>query len=380
MRLRTPRYTITALGVVVLVNLSASRVYALFKFNEARDQLFVTVTAGVGYDSNIFATKDGEGDVFTNSSLALEYVRHAGLISVNSELAWNLGSFNSNPAQDFQNPSLSLELVKNTGRTTGSYTLSATRQSQADTNIGMRTDSWNYNTGLNWKYPVIERYSLAGSLGYGLIDYVDNSIGLVDLNTYTANVDLFYAYNSQRDLVAGYRIRRSEGSSQSQTTDHAITAGVSGKILAKLNGSLRVGYQIRQEDATGETFGSYTASAATTWTVNKRLTATASLNKDFSTTATDSSVDTTTFNLDAQYIIRLRWSVQSGVGAGYNDFLSGIDSGREDYYVTWNAGLNYSINEHFKASLTYSYFHNWSNRSASNYDRNSISLNLSSRW
>lgn len=362
------------------LHLSTVSAWALLKFNEGRDQIFVTGTLSVGYDSNIFATKDGEGDFVTNSSLALEYARRAGLISVNGNVAWNLGSFASNASEDFANPSMGLELVKNTGRTTGSFTLGASRQSQADANVNQRTDAWNYNAGLNWKYPVIERYSLSGSFGYGLLDYTDNSSALVDLSTYSASTDLFYTYTSQRDLFAGYRIRLSESSADSKSTDHAFTVGVSGKILSKLNGTVRFGYQIREEEPSGDIFGSYTAAASTTWAINKRLSLTGTLSKDFSTTATESTVDTTRANLDAQYVFNHRWSLYSGIGGGYSEFLNGVDNGREDYYFTWSTGVNYTLNDHFKASLTYSYFQNWSNRSISNFERNSITLFLSSRW
>ncbi|CAM2861419.1 outer membrane beta-barrel protein [Rariglobus hedericola] len=362
------------------VSLQLSSAHALIKFNEGRDQLFVIGTMAIGYDSNIFANSSAESDVVTNTTLALEYARRAGLISVNGNIGWNLGSFASNGSEDFSNPTMGLELVKNTGRTTGSFTLGASRQSQADANVGLRTDSWNYDAGLNWKYPVIERYSLAGSFGYSLLDYIDNSANLVDLTSYTASTDLFYTYTSQRDLFAGYRIRFGETSTQNTITDHAFTVGVSGKILSKLNGTVRAGYQIRQESASGDTFGSYTASASTTWSVNKRLSLTGTLSKDFSTTATESTMDTTRFNLDAQYAFNHRWSVFTGVGAGYSEFLNGVDGGREDYYITWSAGVNYTLNDHFKASLTYSYFQNWSNRSLSTFDRNSLTLFLSSRW
>lgn len=365
---------------VILVQLSSLSAFALLRFNEGRDQIFVNASLSMGFDSNIFANSGNEGDVVTNASLGLEYARRAGMISVNGHADWNLGSFASNPGSDFANPSLGVEFIKNSGRTTGAVTLSASRESQADPNIGQRTDSWNYNAGLNWKYPVIERYSLAGSFGYGLVDYDDNSAALVDLNTYTASLDLFYAYTSQRDLFFGYRIRESEISSGGSSTDHSLSAGISGKILAKLNGTVRVGYQIRQENPSGDTYGSFNASASTTWTVNKRFTLTGSLTKDFSTTATGSSVDSLTFNLDAQYVLTSRWSLYSGFGVGYSDFLNGADSGRQDHYFTWSTGISYSMNDHFKASLTYSYFQNWSNRANSTFDRNSLTLNLSTRW
>lgn len=364
----------------VVLTLLAGPAHGLIRFNEGRDQIFVIGTLSVGYDSNIYASSVGEGDVVTNVTLAVEYTRRAGMIGVNGTAAWNLGSFASNGSENFSSPSLSMELVKDSGRTTGSFTFGVSQQSQADPVVNQRIESWNFNTGLNWKYPVIDRYSLSGNFGYSWIDYTDNGTGLVDLDLYTAGIDLLYAYTTQRDLIAGYNIRRSESSSGIGTTDHAFTVGVSGKIYSKLNGTVRVGYMLREVDTTGETFDSYTTSASVTWPINKRFSITGTASKDFSTSATDSSMDVLRGNLDAQYFIRNRWSLYAGVGGGYIEFLNGVDNGREDYYFTWSLGLNYNLNDHFKAALTYSYFRNWSNRSTSDFDRNSITLSITSRW
>jgi hypothetical protein len=360
--------------------LPASISRALLKFNEGHDRIFVKAETTIGFDSNIDSASNGSSDIVSTSSLAVEYTRHAGMIGVNGNVMWTLGRFAENASEDFADPSLGLELVKETGRTTGSFTLNAARQNQSDPTLNQRTESWNYNAGLNWKYPVIDRYSLSGSLGAGLLDYTDNSTGQVDLNTQYASVDLYYTYNSQRDLFAGYRIRKSDTSSNSQLIDHAFTAGVSGKVISKLNGSVRGGYQFRNDLNTGETFQSTTASASVTWAVNKRFTITGTLSKDFNTTGSDSSSDNLTFDLNAQYVLTPHWTLFTGIGAGTTDFLSGVDNGRRDQFATWNVGVNYTMNEHFKASLTYSYLQNWSNRSIANFDRSSISLYLSTRW
>lgn len=365
---------------VCSVVLNSTSAYALLKFNEGRDQLFAVGNMSIGFDSNIASSNGGPSDVVTTTTLGLEYARRAGMIGVNGNVNWTIGSFLSNPSEDFANPSMNMEFVKSSGRTTGSLTLSAARQNQADAIVNRRIESWNYNTGLNWKYPVIERYSLSGSLGYGILDYTDNSTGLVDLTTASASLDLFYAYNSQRDLTAGYRIRQSDTSNNNQSIDHAFTVGVSGKIISKLNGNVRVGYQVRNESLTGSTFTSVTSSASVTWAVNKRFSLTGTLSKDFNTSGTESTSDNVTFNINAQYVLTPHWTLFSGVGAGYTDFLSGTDTGRFDEFVTWSAGVHYSMNEHFKASLTYSYLQSWSNRSASSFDRHSITLNLSTRW
>ena len=191
---------------------------------------------------------------------------------------------------------------------------------------------------------------------------------------------MFYKYNSQRELLAGYRIRQSDTSANNQSIDHAITTGVSGKILTKLKGEIRAGYQLRQDDASGQSFGSTTASAAVTWAINRRFNLTATVDKDFRTTANESSVDNLSFNLDAQYALTYQWALFTGLGTGQSQFLNGTELDRNDYYATWRTGASYTLNQHLRISLNYSFFVNQSNRSTSSFDRNTLTLNLSSRW
>ncbi len=53
---------------------------------------------------------------------------------------------------------------------------------------------------------------------------------------------------------------------------------------------------------------------------------------------------------------------------------------RHDNYANWNMSLAYSLNEHFKATLTYAWFKNWSTVPFADFVRNSWSLGLTSRW
>jgi len=369
-----------AAAATAAATLLTAKGWALIKFNEGRDQIFVTASTTIGFDSNISASTGGAGSVTTATSFGIEYARRAGYIGVNASISWNLGQFDSAPAQNFSDPSMSLELVKSSGRTTGSFTLNAARQSSADTVVNMRTESWNYAAGLNWKYPVIDRYSLSGHFDYGLTSYQKAAPGIYNLTTYGASVDLFYVYTSERDLFAGYAIKFSDSAANNQTIDHSFTGGISGRILPKVNGTVRAGYEIRQDGTTNQTFDSWTATSSVTWNMNRRVTFTGTLNKAFSTTATDASIDSLGATLDVQYSLTGKWSVFASIGGGENDFLNGPVAGRQDYYFTWSTGVNYNLNDHFKASLTYSYYKSWSNRAAGNYDRDTISLYLSTRW
>lgn len=362
----------------------ASKAQALLKFNDGHDQINVTFDVAIGFDSNIYTYNGGGGDVSIDTRIRVDYLRRAGLIGVNANVGWNVTQFSKNSGENYANPFLNVELTKDSGRTTGSLTLGATRQNRADPNANLRTDSWVYNAGLDLKYPVIERYTISASLGYSLHDYSDDQI-FTDLDTYSFSTDLFYSWTSQRDIFGGYRLRISNTSADTVSTDNAFTLGVAGKILAKLNGSVRAGYQTRKTHwrsgaEPDETYDGLNASASTTWSVSKRFNITGTLGKDFSTTSTNVNVDGTSANLDAQYALNSKCALFAGVGGGYNRFLGPLGHGRRDTFFTWNCGGSYTFGDWLRASLTYAYFQNWSTLSTADFVRETVTLNLVSRW
>ena len=139
---------------------------ALVTLNDSHDHIFVSTSFGVSHDSNVFASNGSPGDYVYSTGVTADYSRRAGWIGVNASVAMSASRFGKVKNQNFSNPNYSLELTKQSGRTTGSFTLSGARESRADASVNLRTDSWNYNAGLNYKYPIIERFTLSGALGY----------------------------------------------------------------------------------------------------------------------------------------------------------------------------------------------------------------------
>src|SRR5207253_2701864 len=124
--------------------------------------------------------------------------------------------------QDFNNPSLNLELTKQTGRTTGSITLSAARESRADPAINTRNSSWSYEAGMGLRYHISGTYDLSGNFGYSQRKYADET-AYASLSSYSAGVDLFHVFTTERDLILGYRYRYSDTTRNTATADHAFT-------------------------------------------------------------------------------------------------------------------------------------------------------------
>jgi hypothetical protein len=373
-----------AISGLLLLASFAGPARAIVKFNDGHDELFITGTAGLAYDSNIYADANATSDTLFTESLDLDYQRKAGLLGVNGNLGWSFGQFSKNASENYADPHARAEITKGTGRTTGSLTLGAQRQSRTEYALNLRTVSWDYNAGLNVKYPVIERYSISGQVGYDYQDYLNNPL-LFDIRSYTASGDLYYVYTSQRDILGGYRLRVTDTTNSTRSYDHAFTLGTTGKLLPKLNGTIRLGYQYRQTDRNNlnranETFSAFTTSTSATWTVTKRFTVTGIASRDFTTLATDVNVDTTSAALNANLATTARLTVFGGGGGGHLRYLGTLSDGRRDTYVTGNLGLNYTLNDHLKITLTGLWYKNWSKLDQADYVRRTISLLVTSRW
>ena len=384
-----------ALALMLATSLVCSPARALVTLNDGHDKIRVGGSVSVSRDSNIFANSDNRGDYVYSTSLSAEYTRRAGWIGVNANASVGSSRFASVKGQDFDNPSFGLEFTKQTGRTTGALTFSASRESRADSAVNLRSTSWNIPVGLNFKYPIVGTYTLAGTLGYSSRRYLDETV-FASLATYNAAIDLLHMLSTERDLVAGYRYRFSDTSRSTSSIDHSLSLGLSGKLIRGISGSLRAGYQTRlsRGGPTGNTkFDSWTASGSSSYAFSKRLTFSGAIAKDFSITATDASVDTTTLSLDAQYAYNSHWTAASSVSYGDTQFLG--ESGRIDYfpggpspvgphrhdnYLSFSSSINYSLNEHLKVALSYNWFKNWSTLSYADFVRSSYSLSVSSHW
>ena len=378
-----------AVAGVMCLGAAALPCRALVNLNDGRDKIHVTGNVSFAWDSNIFAHEGGGGDYVMSAGLTSDYTRKAGLIGVDASVAINASRFNRFTTEDFRNPSFALEFTKQSGRTTGSLALSAARESRADTAANLRDQSWLYSAGLNLKYPVIERYTFSGGANYSYLSYQDNT-ALVNLKTYSANLDLFYVYTTDRDLTGGYRFRQENTSADSKNTDHAFTLGLFGKILPKLNGTVNAGYQIRDSRDVLHTpsrngilesqYASWTSSISLTWSLSKKFSVSGQLSKDFNTTSTNFTTDTLMTSLDAQYTFSAKFSTSAGVTFSQNRFLGLFSDGRMDTFFSSHFGLNYSLNDHLKASLVESFSTNWSTNSYADFSRNLVTLSLSSRW
>jgi hypothetical protein len=360
---------------------------ALVSLEDGRDHVFVDGSVTMGYDSNVFANAQSGGSMVYQGSLGTDFTRRAGWIGVNVSASLAFARYASFQSQDYVDPKVTAELTKQTGRTTGSLTIAVQKQNRADVDVNTRDVSWNYDVGLNFQYPVIERYSISGTFDYNRTDYEDHQL-FTDLTTYTGNLYLYYILNEQRDLFVDYRYRLSDEATGEYDVDNSLSGGVSGRVFGPFNGSLQVGYETRTPYRSPDTgnFDDLTASGTMTWNMNRRMTLTAVVARDFSTTANALSIEDTSAGLTYQDSFTSKASATLQGLVGENEFLGveGLtapsDGRRVDKFVSVSAAYFYTVNEHLKASLNYTYYRSWSTVAYAEFPRTQINFSLASHW
>jgi hypothetical protein len=369
-------------GLIVLLvgGIVPTPARALLTFDQGHDQLFATGTAGLEYDSNVEANSSGHGDTIFTGGAGLEYTRHAGVIAADATAGLSFSRFDKLTADDFSDPHFQGELSAKDDRAAADLTLAAARESAPDIVSGTRAVSWNDSAGLNVKYQVTERYSVAGNFNYTLQDF-QNTPQLSNIRDYNAGANLYYSINSARDFFTGYTYSFQETSNGLSYDNHSFSVGIDGKLLPKLNGTASVGYELQVPHGSNDhSTGSLTDAVALTWNFSRRLKFTGDVSQNFGATSIGVSVNTLAASLDAVFAMNAKTSFHAGVGGGNNRFIGAAAGGRRDTYFTWTAGASYVINDHFTINADYAYFENWSTLSLSDFIRHTINLTLNIRY
>jgi hypothetical protein len=380
------RFLLTAVAVSTAA-FSAGTACALVTLEDGKDHFFVDGSVEMGYDSNIFTNSLKDGSTFNQEMAEIEFARRAGWIGVNATASVTATHYQGYASQNSVDPKLTAEFTKQSGRTTGSLTFSVARIDRSDATVNTRDTSWNYDTGLNFQYPVIERYSLSGSFDYNKADYIDQQL-FTNSQIYTENLYLYYILNEQRDLFIDARTRYTDEANGSTSVDNSLSAGVSGRVYGPFNGSVQAGYQERtiHNSVDHGTYPDFTASGSATWNINRRFMTTATVSEDFQTTATTESVESSTVGATFQDAATAKSRITLSANAGRNRFIGvqgRIDpNGPQRVDSFWSLGASYFYNysERLRMIVTYTYYENYSNLAYAEFPRQQLNLTLNSRW
>jgi hypothetical protein len=350
---------------------------ALLVFNDGKDQVFVTATYSMGYDTNVFSQSTAKGAITQALSFGATYNRKAGLIGVTAGFGMNFGQFFGIPGQDFADPNFTLAFNKGVGRTTGSLSFNVVKVNTPDPIANDRAIGWTYGASLNLRYPVIERFYLTDLTSVNGSSY-NNETLFAQQQTYSEGINMNFIYDSKLDLSDGYVFALSE-TKDTTTYNHTFNLGANGNILPKVDGSVAVGYTLDLADyahAKGETFSGVDANAVLNWRVTRALNLTASVTKNFSISSTDINLDTTNYSLAAETVVAKRFRTEMKVNYVPTDFLGRAGLGRRDRLWEFQPNLGTALTTHIRCNLGYGYLINYSNFASAAFRSEVITLSL----
>lgn len=377
LHLRRPLILLIALWLI-----TAPPAGALFNLNQGKDLIYVNATYSIGFDTNVFARKAARTSFTQSATAGIDYSRQAGIIAVTAGASVSVGNFANVRGQDFLDPNLYLSFRKRYGRTTGSVSLAGRHDSQPDPDVGQRTKVWNYSGAFDLRYPVSDRFYLTNSVSYAGRFFADRA-QFSDLQSWGDSVFVNYIYTSKLDLNGGYSLRVSNTSKLTRAYDHSFTVGASGGILPKLSGNIRFGYQFRNSNSIvgrGETFHAFTSGTNLKWLFSRKLSFNADISEDFSTSATD--ISTNRLNLGLHMTTSLTSKLIGNVGVSWaqTDFLGVAGEGRQDELFTFDASIGMAITTHVRTTLAYVYMLNRSNKSAYDFERQTLTLTIAATY
>ena len=364
---------------LLAVLLASTQAYGLLTLEGGKAQVGVIGRASFNWDSNLFNNANSEDDSYELLVAGITYDRNAGIIGVKGSAIWSFDFFNKFSSENSADPELKLGFSKARGKTTGALEFTYHLSSQADDAANQRTRLAEFGTNLTVQYPLNQRFSLTSTTEVQKHGYKD--IAFYDNDTFSESLDAFMAYTSKLDIFAGYRYRFTNAQGQPDTVDHAFTVGVRGKILPKLDGTFRIGYQVRdiRQIDTGSLDG-VTASASFLWAPRSRILVSSQISKDFSTTSTALSSDGLAWFNQVQ--VTTSWRIAMTAGAGYSQskYYSLSEHVRTDDRFYWQLGASYPITTNINAEATFIHSENWSTESFADYTKEFVSLGIAAKF
>jgi hypothetical protein len=312
-------------------------------------ELFLTGTAGIRADDNIFLSTDGESDLIFEfvPGVELGFGKNAqfrgtftlkdtfSVYADNSDL--NTGLVSAVLATRFDDGKLKLkfgagfrELNQNSfdiRPTAPGLTPGLVRRDVFDTNAEAEVE-------------ISQLTSVAAGLTFARENY--KRTGYTDSEMFTVPIDVFYKYTAKTDLSVGYRYRDTRVDLGLDSADHFFNVGARGEFSPKLTGRFAVGLNRRTvERGGGDSQLGLDSSFAYELTPKTLLEFGAA--KDFGTSPQGQQIKNTSLRALVTARLAAEWSVTAGA------LWRAIDYGpRTDDYYEFQIGAAYIISANIR--------------------------------
>jgi polysaccharide biosynthesis protein VpsM len=343
-------------------------------------ELFVTAKAGVTYTDNLFSSDTDEEEDFIFTLTPGIEIKHgkSSLLKGTLSAAYELSAYADNDNNNNQLAKLAYNASYSGARLLLKGNLGYNEFSQNTPDLpGTTLNEYAItNGGISGEYALTEKFALG--LGIGAQDTNYDDVG-TDNSSFTIPLDLFYKIAPKTDLNAGYAYTNTnvDGGNIADTEDHSFYVGARGELFPKLTGSVKVGYSIREFDASGQDNESTPfASIGLGYAITPKTNITLDGYSRFATSANaGDSFENRGLNLGANTAFAEDLSGRVYVGYSESDYKSG----RELETLRAGLGFTYIVTENLSADFGYGYEDNDAN-DGTDFTKNTVGVSASFRY
>jgi len=214
------------------------------------------------------------------------------------------------------------------------------------------------------EYRLTQRFSLGLNYAWTHVRFDDRFIAdLIDRDEHRAGAAVFWKVVPKGDVFFSYTYGRVifTTATDRDYTDHLIAVGLRGDITSKLSSTLRVGYEIRDPDSSGQpSFGGLFLGGDVTYRPTERTTITLATQRatQESTFGTDAFYVTTNGTLSVTQQLLTKLSVTARLGGGVNDYSTkqtadGKTAFRRDPFLLAGVQADYDIQPWLRTGVEY---------------------------
>ena len=341
-------------------------------------ELFVTASAQVQFDDNIYLDPTNESDDTIMSftpGVDLVFGKNA-VTKGNAYYREEIRRYSDNDNQNTELSNLGAQTHYDNGVTKADFNASYAQVAQNDNDanaLGSIVRRKLFNIGAKLEFGISEKTSLSvgasfDKTNYGPASYVDSGI-------WTLPIDAYYKATPKLDWSLGYRFRNTDLSGTGiDSSDHFLNVGARGEFTPKLTGQVRVGFtqrnfEVGSDDSQLGFDGNlaYAFSEKTTYRFN--------VSNDFGSSGTGDTTENFAIGLNATSKMTEQWSFTGGLNLRKIDYPT-----RSDDFLEGLLAVTYNLNQMVNFGASYTYRNNSSDSASAEFTNSVFSFGANIRY
>ena len=384
----------SASALLLPFSLLTTNAAPMVSIGDSIDVFFVGEVSGQ-YHSNVFSSPDDQDDFVFIFSPGVEVdIGRNSNANVNILFREDIIRYTDLSEQNVENANViinssytgaSLDLASNLSfRQVSSNTARAGLSSQI-------VDRDLYNADITVDYDFSAKTYFEGGISWDATDFTNDPTNTFsDRDRLILPLNVLYRYSDKLSVGLGYRYRITDvdgnnsglavnGSSDNELTDHFGSLAIRFNGLRKIQGSVNLGVQNRENDNADTNETTFSINSTLSYEYSPKTTINFGFNRDFDNGGAGRSIEDTGFDIGATWRPNNLLLASARFDYNYGDFQGGVTDREDDTYTT-SLSASLSPNDYLRFTAGYSLVINESTESAADFEAHTFNLSARLRY